>query len=95
MEVLTLFVFDERESRREEDLPAALDDRGGWLNPDIAEWFAEYGSVMFKALDDRVEMWATLNERWVVTDGGRQPVFTVTVAVGLFAWPQALDARAQ
>jgi beta-glucosidase len=52
------------------DLPAALDDRGGWLNPDIAGWFAEYASVMFKALDDRVEMWATLNEPWVVTDGG-------------------------
>ncbi|HWN42430.1 MAG TPA: GH1 family beta-glucosidase [Thermoanaerobaculia bacterium] len=52
------------------DLPAALDDRGGWLNPDIADWFAEYASVMFKALDDRVEMWATLNEPWVVTDGG-------------------------
>lgn len=52
------------------DLPAALDDRGGWLNPDIAGWFAEYASVMFQALDDRVEMWATLNEPWVVTDGG-------------------------
>ena len=25
---------------------------------------------MFDALDDRVEMWATLNEPWVVTDGG-------------------------
>jgi len=52
------------------DLPAALDDRGGWLNPDIAEWFAEYAGVVFKALDDRVAMWATLNEPWVVTDGG-------------------------
>ena len=27
------------------DLPAALDDRGGWLNPDIADWFADYGEV--------------------------------------------------
>src|SRR5690606_35242054 len=25
------------------DLPAALDDRGGWLNRDCADWFAEYG----------------------------------------------------
>jgi beta-glucosidase len=52
------------------DLPAALDDRGGWLNPDIAHWFAEYASVVFRKLDDRVPMWATLNEPWVVTDGG-------------------------
>ncbi|HEY0857162.1 MAG TPA: GH1 family beta-glucosidase [Albitalea sp.] len=52
------------------DLPSALDDRGGWLNPDIAEWFADYAQVMFRALDDRVGLWATLNEPWVVTDGG-------------------------
>jgi beta-glucosidase len=52
------------------DLPAALDDRGGWLNPDIAKWFAEYGRVLFRALDDRVPMWTTLNEPWVVSDGG-------------------------
>ncbi len=52
------------------DLPAALDDRGGWLNRDIAGWFAEYAEVMFRALDDRVAWWATLNEPWVVSDGG-------------------------
>src|SRR5262245_45367781 len=52
------------------DLPAGLDDRGGWLNPDIAEWFAAYASVVFRRLDDRVKLWATLNEPWVVTDGG-------------------------
>jgi beta-glucosidase len=52
------------------DLPAALDDRGGWLNPDIADWFADYAAVLFKALGDRVPMWATLNEPWVITDGG-------------------------
>ena len=52
------------------DLPAALDDRGGWLNPDIADEFGDYAAVMIRALDDRVKLWATLNEPWVVTDGG-------------------------
>ena len=52
------------------DLPAALDDRGGWLNPDIAHWFADYASAVYSALDDRVPLWATLNEPWVVADGG-------------------------
>jgi len=59
--VLTLFHWD---------LPAALDDRGGWLNPDIAHWFADYGTTLYRALDGRVKTWATLNEPWVVTDGG-------------------------
>ncbi|HET9013228.1 MAG TPA: GH1 family beta-glucosidase [Gemmatimonadaceae bacterium] len=52
------------------DLPAALDDRGGWLNRDVADWFGDYARVVFAALGDRVPMWATLNEPWVVTDGG-------------------------
>jgi beta-glucosidase len=52
------------------DLPEALDNCGGWLNSDVADWFADYARVMYRALDDRVEMWATLNEPWVVTDGG-------------------------
>jgi beta-glucosidase len=52
------------------DLPAALDDVGGWLNPDIAPWFADYARLIFEALGDRVGMWATLNEPWVITDGG-------------------------
>ena len=52
------------------DLPAALDDQGGWLNPRIVDWFAEYARVLFGALGDRVPMWTTLNEPWVVTDAG-------------------------
>ncbi|HWK88891.1 MAG TPA: family 1 glycosylhydrolase, partial [Longimicrobium sp.] len=52
------------------DLPAALDDRGGWLNPDISGWFADYATVVFRALGDRVPMWSTLNEPWVVMDAG-------------------------
>ncbi|HWT41383.1 MAG TPA: GH1 family beta-glucosidase [Sphingopyxis sp.] len=52
------------------DLPAALDDKGGWLNRDSADWFADYGSVMYRRLDGRVKKWVTLNEPWVITDGG-------------------------
>jgi beta-glucosidase len=52
------------------DLPAALDDRGGWLNRDVAEWFGDYAAAVYARLGDRVPMWATLNEPWVVTDGG-------------------------
>jgi beta-glucosidase len=52
------------------DLPAALDDRGGWLNRDIAGWFAQYADVVFRKLGDRVKFWTTLNEPWVVANDG-------------------------
>jgi beta-glucosidase len=44
------------------DLPQALEDRGGWANRDVAEWFAEYAAIAFDRLGDRVRRWATLNE---------------------------------
>ncbi|MBK1640878.1 beta-glucosidase [Chromatium okenii] len=52
------------------DLPAALQDRGGWRNPDSPAWFADYAQVLFHALDDRVPLWVTINEPWVVTIPG-------------------------
>lgn len=52
------------------DLPAALDDHGGWLNPDSAKWFADYADVVFRKLDDRVRYWTTLNEPWVAMNDG-------------------------
>ncbi|HTM56856.1 MAG TPA: GH1 family beta-glucosidase [Candidatus Udaeobacter sp.] len=52
------------------DLPAALDDRGGWLNPDSRSWFADYAQVAFEALGDRVPWWVTLNEPWVIAHDG-------------------------
>ncbi len=52
------------------DLPAALDDRGGWLNRDSAAWFADYARVLFDRLDGRVTRWVTINEPWVIADGG-------------------------
>ena len=44
------------------DLPQALEDRGGWANRDVAEWFAEYAAIVFNRLGDRIRRWATLNE---------------------------------
>jgi beta-glucosidase len=52
------------------DLPADLDDLGGWLDRDIAGWFSDYAEVMFRALGDRVPLWTTLNEPWEIVDGG-------------------------
>ena len=52
------------------DLPAALDDRGGWLNRDIANWFVEYATLCFRKFGDRVGSWATHNEPRIIADRG-------------------------
>jgi beta-glucosidase len=52
------------------DLPATLDERGGWVNRDSAGWFADYAEVVFRRLGDRVRRWTTLNEPWVIVDAG-------------------------
>ena len=49
------------------DLPQALQDLGGWPNRDSSDWFADYAQLMFDRLGDRVAMWATHNEPWVVS----------------------------
>jgi beta-glucosidase len=52
------------------DLPQALQDEGGWANRDVADWFAEFAQVAGEAFGDRVPMWITLNEPWVVAHVG-------------------------
>ncbi len=48
------------------DLPQALQDRGGWENPDSIAWFTDYAALMAERLGDRVRHWITHNEPWVV-----------------------------
>ena len=47
------------------DLPTALQDRGGWPNPESVGWFAEYTDAVSRRLGDRVRDWITHNEPWV------------------------------
>lgn len=47
------------------DLPSELQAIGGWTNPEIHNYFADYTEIVASRLGDRVEMWATLNEPWV------------------------------
>jgi len=44
------------------DLPQALEDRGGFLNPDFPRWFADYTALVVARLGDRVRHWMTFNE---------------------------------
>ena len=49
------------------DLPQALQDQGGWLNRDIAAWFADYATLIADRYGDRVRRFATFNEPSVFT----------------------------
>lgn len=52
------------------DLPAALEDAGGWLNRDTALRFADFTEIMVGALDGQVQDWCTFNEPWVIMHEG-------------------------
>src|SRR5690606_17026054 len=44
------------------DLPLELQRRGGFLNRDMAGWFADYADLLAKRFGDRVDSWITQNE---------------------------------
>ena len=44
------------------DLPQALQDRGGFANPEAVGWFTDYAALLASALGDRVKDWMTFNE---------------------------------
>ncbi len=52
------------------DLPQPLEDAGGWMARDTAYRFADYASLAADRLADRIPLWITLNEPFVVTAFG-------------------------
>ena len=44
------------------DLPYALHLKGGWMNPEISDWFEEYTRAVARKLGDRVKNFITFNE---------------------------------
>ena len=76
------------------DTPQKLQDIGGWGNRDMANWYADYASLMFKELGDRVPLWTTHNEPWVFTLAnhtyGKRPPCTKDLSLGLLTTLNAL-----
>jgi len=80
------------------DFPEALYQRGGWLNRESAEWFAEYAQVVVDRLSDRVTNWMTLNEPQVFIkfghgDGTNAPGLKLPLAEQLLAAHHCLLAH--
>jgi beta-glucosidase len=52
------------------DYPVALQNRGGWANPESVDWYVEYARVLFKRFGHKVPYWITHNEPMVFTFAG-------------------------
>lgn len=52
------------------DLPQALEDKGGWANREIINWFTEFVDLCTKRFGDRVKNWIIINEPAAVTTLG-------------------------
>mgnify|MGYP001050642248 CR=1 FL=1 len=49
------------------ELPSALADKGGWMNRDTCDAFADFTDVITDRIGDRVASIATINEPWCVS----------------------------
>ncbi len=69
------------------DLPQALQDRGGFGDPAVVGWFADYAALVAAKLGDRVKDWMTFNEPAVFAFLGHADGIH---APGLRDWPTAM-----
>lgn len=66
------------------DLPYELHRRGGWLNPEMQEYFYNYASIIAEHYSDRVKYFFTLNEPQVTVGlGYKTGDFAPGLTVGL------------
>lgn len=52
------------------DLPLALEQKKGWVNRDIVDYFSDYTAYCINRYGDRVKHWMILNEPTVYTGAG-------------------------
>ena len=69
------------------DLPQALQDRGGFANPEVVGWFSDFADLIASSLGDRVKDWMTFNEPAVFAFLGHADGLH---APGLRDWPTAI-----
>lgn len=72
------------------DTPMGIYNRGGWLNPDMPNYFADYTAAVVDRLSDRVSHWMTQNEPQCYVGLGMQS--GIHAPGDKLAWPAILNA---
>ncbi|KAL4712864.1 hypothetical protein ACJJTC_011934 [Scirpophaga incertulas] len=68
------------------DLPQKLQEMGGWTNPHVVDWFADYARIAFEHFGDRVKYWITMNEpREVCYQGYGAATMAPAISISGFA----------
>ncbi|MEQ8908495.1 MAG: GH1 family beta-glucosidase [Vicingaceae bacterium] len=52
------------------DLPLVLEEKGGWVNREVLDWFADYAAFCIREFGDKVKHWMVLNEPTAFTGLG-------------------------